>query len=688
MSSPLLHLSSNIPWSAIAAADVVPSVRALLSDARMAIEGIGKDAPVTYDGVLGALERATEPLGRAMSVISHLEGVAMTPELREAYGIIHPEVSAFYGAIPLDAALYAKLKALAESDAGTKLAGARRRHLDKTVEEFRRHGAELDDSGKARLTAIDTELATQTTSFSNHVLDATNAFELIVEDEPQLAGLPDSAKAMLRASAASKGKEGFRITLQAPSVIAVLTYVDDSAIREALWTAYNQRAVGGDRDNAALIEEIVKLRAEKAHLLGKKDFADLVLEDRMAKDGDKAESFVRDLTERTEPAFIGEKAELLAFRRELEGGDAPDLKPWDVGYYAEKLRSTRYDFDEEILRPYFAADRVVEGLFRIAGRLYGVTFEEMKDVVAWDPAVRVFTVRERGVREGEGREKEEDLGHFYVDLFPRENKRGGAWMASLLTAGVEPDGSKVPHVALFCANVSPPTDGKPALLTHDEVTTLFHEFGHLLHHMLSKVEVRALAGTNVAWDFVELPSQIHENWAWEREALDLFARHIASDATLPDALLEKMRRARTFRGATQQMRQLGFASLDLMLHRRFDPTSDGAVLPWARAQMQRFSPAPLPESFGMLASFSHLFAGAVGYAAGYYSYKWAEVLDADAFSRFLERGIFDGETGRAFKEQILSRGDGEDPMKLFVDFMGREPELGPLLVRTGIAAGA
>lgn len=676
--SPLLHLSSDIPWSSIRAADVVPSIRTLVSDARAAIEAIGASAPPTYDGVLGALDRATEPLGRAMSVVSHLEGVAMTPELREAYGTIHPEVSAFYGGIALDPKLYAKLKALAESDEGKRLAGARRRHLDKTVEEFRRHGAELDDAGKARLTAIDTELATKTTQFSNHVLDATNAFELIVHDEAKLAGLPDSAKAMLRASAASKGKEGFRITLQAPSVIAVLTYADDASIRETVWTGYNQRASGGERDNAVLIRAIVRLRQEKARLLGKNDFADLVLEDRMAKDGDRAEAFVRDLTERTEPAFLSERRELLAFRRELEGAGAPDLAPWDVAYYAEKLRSARYDFDEEILRPYFSADRVVQGLFEIAGRLYGVTFEARSGVTAWDPAVRVFTVREG----------EQELGHFYVDLFPRENKRGGAWMASLLTAGEEPDGSRVPHVALFCANVSPPTDGKPALLTHDEVTTLFHEFGHLLHHMLSKVEVRALAGTNVAWDFVELPSQIHENWAWEREALDLFARHVETDATLPEALLEKMRRARTFRGATQQMRQLGFASLDLMLHRRYDDARDGDVLPWARAQMQRFSPAPLPEGFGMLASFSHLFAGAVGYAAGYYSYKWAEVLDADAFSRFLERGIFDRETGTAFKDRILSRGDGADPMSLFVDFMGREPELGPLLVRTGIPAGA
>lgn len=683
--SPLLHLGPDIRWQAIDAKDVVPAVRTLIERARADVAAIGSSAPPSYDGVLGALERATEALGRAMSVISHLEGVAMTPELREAYGTVRPEVSAFYAGIPLDAALWSKLKALAEGSEGKALTGPHRRYLDKTVDEFRRSGADLDAAGKARLEAIDVELAQITTTFSNHVLDSTNAFELLIGDERSLRGLPDSALAMARAAAEAKGQKGWRFTLQAPSVIAVLTYLDEPTIRQAVWEAYNQRASKGELDNGPLIERIVALRAEKAKLLGKADFADLVLEDRMAKTGDRAEAFVADLTRRTEKAFLAENEELLRYRRELEGPAAPPLQPWDVGYYAEKLRAARYDFDEEALRPYFAADRVVKGLFQTAERLYGVRFEERPDVQAWDPEVKVFAVFDDTRVEGE-----RELGHFYVDLYPRENKRAGAWMASLLTAGTEPDGSRLPHVALFCANVSPPTKDESgaavaALLTHDEVTTLFHEFGHLLHHMLSDVEVRALAGTNVAWDFVELPSQIHENWAWEREALDLFARHVETDAPLPDELLEKMRRARTYRGATQQMRQLGFASLDLMLHRRYDRARDGDVIAWARTVMQRFAPAPLPPGFAMLASFSHLFSGSVGYAAGYYSYKWAEVLDADAFSRFLERGIFDRETGRAFKSTVLSRGDADDPMKLFVDFMGREPDLSPLLARTGIA---
>jgi oligopeptidase A len=506
------------------------------------------------------------------------------------------------------------------------------------------------------------------------VVDATNAFELMVEDERTLAGLPASARQMARASAESKGKPGFRFTLQAPSVIAVLTYLDDAGIRRAIWQAYNRRAADAPHDNGPLIAEIVALRAEKARLLGKADFSDLVLEDRMAKTGAKAEAFIHDLTERTRAAFARETEELTAYRRELEGADAPPLMPWDVGYYAEKLRAARFEFDEEELRAYFADQKVLEGLFAIASRLYGVRFEERKET-AWDPSVRTFAMRDG----------DRALGHFYVDLYPRENKRAGAWMASLVTAGADADGTRVPNVALFCANATPPHGDGPALLTHDEVTTLFHEFGHLLHHMLSSVEVRSLAGTNVAWDFVELPSQIHENWAWEREALDLFAHHVETGAAIPEPLLEKMRRARTYRGASMQMRQLGFATVDLMLHRHFDPRKDGDVLTWARRTMAPFAPTPLPEGFAMLASFTHLFSGAVGYAAGYYSYKWAEVLDADAFSRFLERGIFDRATGQAFKDAVLSRGDAEDPMALFVRFMGREPALEPLLVRTGIA---
>jgi oligopeptidase A len=625
-SNPLVGLGAEIPWSSIEAGHVVPGIRQLLEASKSAVAAIGASAPPTYEGVLGGLDRATEDLSRAMAVISHLEGVAMTPALREAYGTVRPEVSAFYGSIPLDAALWSKLKAFAASDEGRALSGPRRRHLDKTVDEFRRHGADLDEAGKTRLSEIDVALAQLTTRFGNHVLDDTNAFELYVDDEARLAGLPTSALDMARASAESKGKTGHRFTLQAPSVIAVLTYLDDATIRRTVWEAYNQRASHGESDNGPLIAQIVALRAEKAHLLGKRDFADLVLEDRMAKSGDQAEAFVRDLTERTEAAFLRERQELESFRRELEGPGAPPLMPWDVGYYAEKLRAARYDFDEEALRPYFAADRVVAGLFEIARRLYGVRIEERMGIKTWDDAVRVFSVFDTGASTRE-------LGHFYADLFPRAGKRGGAWMRPLFTGA--PHAGGAPHVGLICGNLTPPlAPGEAALLTHQEVETIFHEMGHLLHHLFTEVSVRSLAGTSVAWDFVELPSQIMENWTWERPALDLFARHYQTGEPLPEDLFSRLCAAKNFRSGEAQMRQLGFATLDLALHRDYDPERDGDVLAYVRGIQQEFSTATLPDDFALVASFTHLFAHPTGYAAAYYSYKWAEVLDADAFSRF------------------------------------------------------
>lgn len=444
-SSPLLSLGAEIPWSSLDVADVEPAIDALLTRARGDVAAIGASEVDDYEGVLGALEHALEPLSRAMAVLAHLEGVASTPALRAAYGIVHPKVAAFYGSLPLDAALYARLVAVerSEASAGT-LDPVRRRHLDKTLADFRRHGAELDAAGKRRLAEIDVALAQVTHRFSTHVLDASNALELLVDDETKLAGLPESGRQLARASAEAKGKPGWRFTLQGPSVMGVLTYLDDAAIRRTIWEAYNRRAAEAPHDNAPLVVEILALRAEKAKLLGKADFSDLVLEDRMAERGAKAEAFLADLTERTRVAFARETEDLRAFRRELEGPDAPPLAPWDVGYYAEKLRAARFDFDEEELRPYFADERVLRGLFEIAGRLYGVRFEE-KPETTWDPAVRTFAVFEG----------ERSLGHFYVDLYPRENKRGGAWMAPLVTAGTDADGRVVPNIALFCANTTP-----------------------------------------------------------------------------------------------------------------------------------------------------------------------------------------------------------------------------------------
>jgi oligopeptidase A len=373
--------------------------------------------------------------------------------------------------------------------------------------------------------------------------------------------------------------------------------------------------------------------------------------------------------------FGEENQELWEFRRSLEGPDAPPLAPWDVAYYAEKQRHALYDFDEEALRPYFPMERVVGGLFELAGRLYGIRVEEESGVPAWDADVHYYNVRdEDGVF----------LGSFYADWHPRENKRGGAWMDALITGGPAAAGFR-PHLGLICGNLTPPVGGKPALLTHREVETIFHEFGHLLHHLLSRVEIRSLAGTSVAWDFVELPSQIMENWCWEREALDLFARHYETGAAVPDELFQKMKRARTFRAANAQMRQVGFGFIDLLLHVGYDAARDGDPVAYSRRILQEFSPAPLPADHAMIAAFTHLFAAPVGYGAGYYSYKWAEVLEADAFTRFRDGGIFSREVGARFRGEILSRGDSEDPAELYRRFMGRDPDPRALLVRSGLA---
>jgi oligopeptidase A len=570
--------------------------------------------------------------------------------------------------------LYQAVRAFSETDEAAHLDPTRRRFLEKTLDDFRRHGAELDPDDKQKLQAMEVELTQLTTKFSQNVLDETNAFELVIEDESKLAGLPDSAKQAAAASAQAKEVEGWRFTLQAPSLIPLLTYLDDRSIREQVWRAYNTRACAGERDNRPIIARILELRRAKANLLGYRDFSDLVTEDRMAKDGARAEAFVDDLREKTVSAFEKENAALQEFRQGLEGADAPEIAPWDSAYYAEKQRQAEYDFNEEELRPYFPLDRVLAGLFATAQALYDVKIVE-RDAKTWDPEVKTYAIEDQNGAM---------IAAFYVDLFPRENKRGGAWMNALVSVAYREE-SPEPNLGLFCANVNPPVGDTPALLTHREVETLFHEFGHLLHHCFSRVKVRSLSGTNVAWDFVELPSQIMENWCWERSGLDLFAAHHETGERIPDALYDKMVRARTYRAANAQMRQLGFASTDLLLHRHYDSATDGDVMAYARRNLQRFSPSPLPDDYAMLAGFTHVFAHSVGYAAGYYSYKWAEVLDADAFTRFKREGITNPEVGRAFRETILSKGNSEDPAKLYEDFMGRGPELEPLLERAGLA---
>ncbi len=657
--NPLLEIQFRIPFDKIQASDVEPAIDQLLSDAASRLE-----AAIASDRPLHALDTMTEKLDYAMSVVRHLESVATTPELRAAFNAVQPKTSAFYSSLPLNEGLWKAIQRYASTDEARELNGTLRRYLTKTIDSFKRHGAELDPAGKARLKEIDVALAETTTKFGENVLDSTNAWEMILTAESKLAGLPPSAVAAARASAESKGRQGWRFTLQAPSYMAVMTYLDDETIRGEMWHAYNTRAASGEHDNRPLIAKILELRKEKARLLGFRDFADLVLDDRMAHTGERAQQFLADLRKKTEKRFREENQELETFA-------GRKLNPWDVGYWAEKQRAALYDFDEEALRPFFPLERVVDGMFEIFGRVLGIRVTEEKGIPAWHRDVRCYSIHDSA--------SNQFLGSFYADWFPRENKRGGAWMDTLITGNPL---KNEPHLGLICGNLTPPVDGKPALLTHREVETIFHEFGHLLHHLLSRVEVRSLSGTSVAWDFVELPSQIMENWCWERESLDLFARHYETGAPIPGDLFQKMRRAKTFRAANAQMRQLGFGFVDLALHREWDGKTD--VLKYSRDILANFAPAPLPEDYAMIAGFTHLFASPVAYGAGYYSYKWAEVLDADAFTRFRSEGVFNEKTGRDYREKILSRGDSEDPAVLYRSFMGRDPDPDALLVRAGL----
>jgi oligopeptidase A len=674
--NPLLEIRFHIPFDQIKAEHVEPAIDALLEEARRKQKQLAESTGErTYENTLGALEKLTEKLEYAMRVVGHLEGVATYPELRAAYNAVQPKVSEFSTYLVLDPGLWRILKEYAATPEAQKLSPTKKRFLKKTIDSFRRHGAELDDAGKKRLAEIDVELAQLTTKFGENVLDSTNAYELVITDEAKLAGLPPSAMAAAKESASKKNVDGWRFTLQAPSFTPVMMYLKDAGIRHDVYHAYVTRATEGKQDNRGVLARILELRRAKAQLLGFKDFADLVLEDRMAHKGDKALHFLEQLKERTDARFHQENQELQAFRKQLEGPDAPALNSWDVGYYAEKQRAALYDFDEEELRPYFALERAVSGLFEIVHRLYGIRVVPETGVPFWTERMQYYSILD---------ETGEKIGSFYADWYPRENKRGGAWMDAFLT-GEHVDNKCEPHLGLICGNLTPPIGDKPALLTHREVETIFHEFGHLLHHLLSKVDVKSLAGTNVPWDYVELPSQIMENWCWERESLDLFARHYETGAVIPEDLFQKMKRAKNFRSANAQMRQLGFGILDLKLHIEYSPERDGDPTEYARRLSQPFSPAPLPEDYSMITGFTHLFASPVGYGAGYYSYKWAEVLDADAFTRFKEAGVFSAEAGAAFRECILSKGDSEDPAELFRAFMGRDPDVNALLQRNGLA---
>ncbi len=681
--NPFLDPAFHIRWSALTPDLVAPAIEAALGRAQAAIEAIasGDRRELTFENTFLALERATEELNVAWGKVTHLQSVADSPALRETHNAMLSRVSAFYASIPLHAALWARLKAFADSSASSSVTGISRRFMQETVKDFRQAGADLPAEKRARLESLQTELAEVTQKYSENVLDATNAWQVIVPpaQEQRLTGLPAHAKAAARRNAEGKGATGWRFTLHQPAQEPAMTYLEDATLRQEIWLAACGVGAKAPHDNTALIGRILALRAEKAALLGQAHFADSVLERRMAKSGARALDFVEDFQRRCATAFARECRELEEFRAKQTGEPLARLAPWEIMFWSERLRKERYAFDEEALRPYFPMDRVIGGMFELVGKIFGLRIAERAaaEVETWHPEVKFYDVHDA---------RDRHVGSFYADWYPRESKRGGAWMNYLLTGGPKPDGTRAPHLGLMCGNMTPPAAGKPALLTHREVETVFHEFGHLLHHLLGEVEIKSLNGVNVAWDFVELPSQIMENWTWERESLDLFARHHETGAPIPADIFAKMTAAKNFRSACATMRQVAFAKMDLLLHMRTAEFAAAAdIEPLARAAIADCLTPTEPPGPTAVKRFTHIFSDPVGYAAGYYSYKWAEVLDADAFTRFKREGIFSSTVGAEFVEKVLSRGNSADAEELYCDFMGRPPDLNALLRRNGLA---
>jgi len=686
--NPFLDTAFEPRWSQHTPELIAPAVEAALARAQAAIDAIGAlpTPALTYDNTFLALERAKEEINHAWGKVTHLQSVADSPALRDAHNALLPAVSAFFARIPLNPALWSRLKAFAEAPAAGALTGIHRRFLNETLEDFRESGADLPEAQRTRLETLETELAAVTQKYGENVLDATNAWELIVTDEARLRGIPAHAVAAAKRNAETKGvssaeKPAWRFTLHMPSQEPVMTYADDETLRQEVWTAATAVGAQAPHDNATLVQKIIALRDEKARLLGKAHFADLVLARRMAGSGERALAFIEDMRGRAHGAFERECAELEEFKARKTGAARSTLNAWEVGYWAEKLRQERYDFDDEELRPYLPMDRVIAGLFDLAGRVFGLRIQERPAgaVEVWNPEVKFYDLHDA---------RERWLGSFYADWYPRESKRGGAWMGYLVTGGPQPDGSRAPHLGYICGNLTPPAEGKPALLAHDEVETIFHEFGHLLHHLLGEVEIKSLNGVNVAWDFVELPSQIMENWCWERESLDLFARHHETGAPIPEEIFQKMTAAKNFRSACATIRQVQFARMDLLLHMRAPEFVTGDIEAHARALVADCMIPTTPPGRTIVKRFGHLFSDPVGYAAGYYSYKWAEVLDADAFTRFKREGVFNAKVGAEFVEHVLSRGNSAEPAELYRGFMGRDPDLAALLARNGLVPAA
>lgn len=680
MTNPLLSSFETVhelpPFSTIEATHYREGITQALEEAKQEIQAIiACEEDPTFENVIEVLEQSGQMLQRNTSILFNLNSAETTPELQKIAQEISPMLSAFQSEVKQNEDLFKKVKHVYDTQESFSLNEEQKKLLHDTYIDFVRRGVQLEGSKKERFKEISIELSKLSLSFSENVLAETNEYEFVVEDETDLAGLPQDVKDRAKSLAQKKGKENAWIfTLQAPSYIPFMEYAENRELRKKLYLAYMSKCFHGNKhDNQAIILKIIRLKAELASLLGHKTFAHYVLEQRMAEEPEKAIGFLNDLLGKSLPKAKKEVEELKEFIRNR--GDDITLQRWDWAYYSEKLRKEKYALDDEVVKPYFQLENVIEGVFKTAEKLYGISFRPNSELEVYHHEVKAYEVFD---------ESDELVAVFLADFFPREGKRGGAWMTSYRGQKYEAGKRIVPQVSIVC-NFTPSSDNHPSLLKFNEVKTLFHEFGHALHGMLADTHYQSLSGTSVYWDFVELPSQIMENWCYEKECLDLFARHYETEELIPEDLIDRIKKSSTYHEAYATVRQLSFGLLDMAWHSLSlaDAEDIKDVGNFEDRALDFTELFPKISDTNMSVQFSHIFAG--GYAAGYYSYKWAEVLDADAFSLFQQHGVFDQKTAKSFKDNILSKGGTVHPMELYKNFRGQEPSAEALLKRAGLA---
>ncbi|WP_373777436.1 oligopeptidase A [Glaesserella sp.] len=676
MSNPLLDLAALPKFSQIKPEHIQPAISQLIQDCQTTIEQVAQIENPTWENFYLPQAVSGDKLSRAWSPVAHLNAVKNSPELREAYQACLPLLSEYSTWVGQHQGLYQGYVKLKNSPEFADYSVAKKKAIENSLRDFELSGISLPADKQQRYGEISMRLSELSSQFSNNVLDATMGWDIVIENEDELKGLPESALEAAKLSAQSKEKSGYRFTLEFPSYLPVMTYCENRDLREQMYQAYNTRASdqgvnAGKWDNSAIMAEQLELRLELAQLLGFNTYADYSLATKMAENSQQVIDFLEDLANRSKAQGEKELAELRAFAEKTFG--MTDLQPWDIAFYSEKQKQALYAINDEALRPYFPEERVLSGLFELIRRIFGMRVEEQKDFDTYHADVRFFNIFD---------ETDRLRGSFYLDLYARENKRGGAWMDDCVNQKRLADGSLQKPVAYLTCNFNKPIGDKPALFTHDEVTTLFHEFGHGIHHMLTEIDVGDVAGINgVPWDAVELPSQFLENWCWEEEALAFISGHYQTGEPLPKEKLTQLLKAKNYQAAMFVLRQLEFGLFDFRLH--LATPKEGMVMEILKAVKAQVALVEIPTYVRTPHAFSHIFAG--GYAAGYYSYLWAEVLSADAYSRFEEEGIFNRAVGQSFLDHILTRGGSEEPMVLFERFRGRKPTLDALLKHKGIA---